>query len=405
MWLNNLWPPLANFLLLLWLCPVVARAAPWLQLSYDARQPAQLGWARDVKRYLAVLQQRNGSALQVRSRVTRGGAPRVVLWGSEGKQRGQGLGGPRQAAEQVFQRLRLLDPKRFPWATVAPLVEVVSEPAGAAVLVNGVVQGQTPLQMELPEGECRIQLELENYEPRERRLQLQAGDQFRWQETLVVEMAFLRFESPNLPMQVSLDGLAAVSTPYLVEVSAGNHSYRASAPGHHEIEGTLQVEGGRLTSVQFTPLATLLRVALHDLQAVGYEASSFSLGQWSYYTVELDRQPLIDRLLQRLQPRTTFELSDLEPDLVMRLEIQASKEEVVGQAVLFSADGATLFSCQAQRDMPFMTFDEQGSAQLRSLEVVEDLARQLLAEIPRHRERSQPPTHQSPGVRVIVEPP
>jgi len=392
-------------LLLLWLCPALAQAAPWLQLSYDARQPAQLGWARDVKRYLAVLQQRNGSSLRVVSRATQGGGPRLLLWGSEGKQRFQAGGAPRQAAEQVFQRLKNLDPKRFSWATVAPLVEVASEPPGAVVLVNGVVRGRTPLQLEMPEGECRIQLELENFESRERRLHLEAGDQFRWQETLVVEMAFLRFESPNLPMQISLDDLAAVSTPYLVEVSAGNHSYRASAPGHHEIEGTLQVEGGRLTTVQLTPLATLLRVALHDLQAVGYEANSFSLGQWSSYTVELERQPLIDRLLQRLQPRTTFELSDVDPDLVMRLEIQASKEEVVGQAVLFSADGTTLFSCQAQRDMPFMTFDQQGSAQLRSLEVVEDLARQLLAEIPRHRERSQPPTHQSPGVRVIVEPP
>ena len=405
MWLNGLWQRLASFALLLWLCPALAQAAPWLELNFDSRRPAQQRWAADVKRYLAVLQQRNGSTLRISSRSVRAGGPRVLLWGSDGKSRGQGLGGARQAAEQVFVRLGQLDPGRFPCATAAPLLDVATEPAGAGVFVNGKLRGQTPLKLELSEGECRVQLQLDAYEPRERQLSLKAGEEVSWQEMLVAEPAFLRFESPNLPMQVSLDGQESVVTPFLVEVAAGNHTYRASAPGHHELEGSLQLEGGRMTSVQFTPLAVTLRVALHDLQAAGYEGNSYSFGRWDYYVVELDREELVQRLMEKLRPRTDFEISEKDPDLVMRVEVQASKEEVVGQAALFSGEGTTLFSCQAQRDMPFLTFDEEGSARLRSLEVVEELARQLLSEIPRHRERSQPPSDQSPGVRVIVEPP
>jgi len=61
---------------------------------------------------------------------------------------------------QAFERVRrrVLAGRRYP-------VEIVSRPAGARVVVNGVPRGQTPLRLELPPGPQYLRLELEDYSP------------------------------------------------------------------------------------------------------------------------------------------------------------------------------------------------------------------------------------------------
>lgn len=140
-------------------------------------------------------------------------------------------------------------------------LRVVSEPAGAHVLINGVEKGVTPCTLErIREGEHTLSLRLEGYRPLTHTLTLSAG-----------ETVPLSFPLERLPAGLTVSTIPEGARLYvddvfrgetdltLSDLPAGAHRLRVELPGHAEetrmvtlVSGATQVEEFRLRVVQGT---------------------------------------------------------------------------------------------------------------------------------------------------------
>ena len=77
-----------------------------------------------------------------------------------------------------------------------------------------------------------------------------------------------------------------------------------------------------------------------------------------------------------------------DANVLLKVQVQSSKEEVVGVVTVVDAQGQTLEQFTAQKDMPFLTFDEEGSAQHRAREVMDEITRFLLEALPKYSKLS-----------------
>ena len=66
-------------------------------------------------------------------------------------------------------------------------------------------------------------------------------------------------------------------------------------------------------------------------------------------------------------------------DCGLKLQVQADQYQVVGELAVLDAKGERVQTFKAQRDMPWLTFDSEGSARKRADQVVNELVDQGLA--------------------------
>jgi len=298
------------------------------------------------------------------------------------------------AVEGAFQCLALQAPNLVKQVRLRTGLAITSQPAGARVVVDGQESGTTPCELDLRPGHHSLEIRQENHQAVRREFNLELGQMVRQQVELLAQGSYLRVESGGIPLEVSVDGGPAAPTPALLDVKAGQHHFRAWAPGHYAAEGDVNVPPEQLTSVQITLAPARLRVALGNFQAEGYTGyTTRSSGSGAYYRtweepyqVYINANPIKDKLRGAL---SHYDLIDQDPDCVISIQILSDKDHIQGQASVADGQGRVRQTVQSQRDMPFLSFDEQGSAQKRAEEVADDLLTQILPILAQYQPQSE----------------
>lgn len=133
------------------------------------------------------------------------------------------------------------------------IVDIVSDPAGAEVTVNGIVRGRSPLQVtDVPKGRATVQFKLDGYANEVRELSVNAGDR----QTLSVVMQ-------GLPGTLSLVSLPEGARFYVndefrgktqVTVSSlkpGTYKVRAELDGYGTVERDVELANGASRREEF----------------------------------------------------------------------------------------------------------------------------------------------------------
>ena len=130
------------------------------------------------------------------------------------------------------------------------VVECVTEPAGATVLVNGISRGETPCTIsKVPKGYATFVFKLKGYEEEKRELRIAPGD--RQSLSLSLQGRPAKFAIISYPdgARVTVDDNYAGKTPLtLSPIKPGVHTLKAELAGYAPVFKTVVIEnGGELT--------------------------------------------------------------------------------------------------------------------------------------------------------------
>lgn len=155
------------------------------------------------------------------------------------------------AAGVFVFRARLMTPRSAQAAVPSGVVSLNSRPAGAAVVIDGVSRGVTPLELELPAGTHDIVFRSASSE---RRIALKVDPTTRMSENVDMPAAaattgVLEITSDPSGARVSMDGTAAGVTPLtLRSVAAARHTLVISNGGS-SVNRSVEVASGMTASV------------------------------------------------------------------------------------------------------------------------------------------------------------
>ncbi len=160
-------------------------------------------------------------------------------------------------------------------------LEVLSEPNGATVLIDGVRMGQTPLRLEnlTPGVQVKVMVEGSNLRGQEETVELVSG------EVHVLDFGELDYTTGVLLLTIYLSGskpVPSIAEDIQVEVGdrvlggdaqlevslrTGTQTLKVTHPDYHPFEGELVIEDGAFTEAvaDLRPLPARLRVHLPDL--------------------------------------------------------------------------------------------------------------------------------------------
>ena len=146
---------------------------------------------------------------------------------------------------------QLFDYELLPgWADVS----VSSQPAGAAVHIDSVMLGVTPLQLEVMAGEHRIDVSLENYKPVSMQQEITAGTDVRL-DTIVLIPADGQLSVSSTPAgaTISVAGVFHGTTPATLSLSSEEpHSVRLSKPGYRQVDKPIQLAPNEVQQLAVT---------------------------------------------------------------------------------------------------------------------------------------------------------
>jgi formylglycine-generating enzyme required for sulfatase activity len=223
---------------------------------------------------------------------------------------------------QLPQRLELsLQPA---WADIT----IASEPAGAAIVVDGEVRGETPATVEILEGERQLELRKAAYTTHLEELVVTAGQaQELGPFTLVPADGLLSVSSEPGGANVTVDGEFRGQTPLEVELSPGrSHRINLSRPGYRRHNSSVELAAGSsdelhvelapllgVVNLRVSPAGARVRVAGRSR---GTGSQRLSLPAYEQ-TVEVSL-PGYNTVRQRVTPR---------PGLEQALEIKLQTEQ------------------------------------------------------------------------------
>lgn len=130
---------------------------------------------------------------------------------------------------------------------------VNSEPAGAAVLINGINRGTTPCRVErIPGGVVQLGLQIEGCEPHTREITLAAGEVQELTINLQPLPAGLRIVSIPERARVYMNNEFRGLTPLELEgLTAGEHRFRLDLAGHESMVRNLNLVPGTTVTEEF----------------------------------------------------------------------------------------------------------------------------------------------------------
>jgi formylglycine-generating enzyme required for sulfatase activity len=165
------------------------------------------------------------------------------------------------------------DEQAFDFALVPGWSDVFisSIPEGAAVSVDGKAAGRTPLTIELPQGNYRLQISAEGFKPWQTQLavapnqpqslkdiRLQAGD------------GTLALQTRPAGANITIDEKFIGKTPLKVELSANTeHEIRISKAGYENVSRRVQVATGKIkeVAVDLKPIMGIVRFTVEPADA------------------------------------------------------------------------------------------------------------------------------------------
>ncbi len=145
------------------------------------------------------------------------------------------------------------------------LLTIVSQPAGATVLVDGAARGQTPLaDLPLEAGEHTLLLQAERYLPVEQAVQV-TGRNISQELALELAPAWAEVTIDSLPpgAAILVDGETLGATPAVLELIAGERQLILQLAGYADWQRALVIEAGRplqLETARLQPAAGVLEL-------------------------------------------------------------------------------------------------------------------------------------------------
>lgn len=135
----------------------------------------------------------------------------------------------------------------------AATLTVNSQPAGAAVLVNGSNRGKTPCTIDaLPSGEVQLELRLDGYAVYRQPVQISAGQTFRVDATMTAQPGDLQIVSTPEKAKVYVDNQLRGETPItLGGLEPTDHRVRVELKGFEPEARTVAVKAGGKVTEEF----------------------------------------------------------------------------------------------------------------------------------------------------------
>lgn len=133
------------------------------------------------------------------------------------------------------------------------VIDVITEPAGAEVTVNGIVRGRSPIQVkDVPKGRATVRLRMAGYAEETRELAVNAGDS----QTLSVSLKGLAgtLGLTTLPPggRLYVNGEFAGKSPVtLFKLAPGDYEVRAEAEGYAPLTRTVTIANGASAREEF----------------------------------------------------------------------------------------------------------------------------------------------------------
>ena len=129
---------------------------------------------------------------------------------------------------------------------------IASEPAGATLQVDGEILGKTPLEVELIQGERKLELSLEDHKVMSLKQWVQAGtDLILGPFKLQTLDGKLIMSSVPAAASLSVDGVFQGTTPLSLSLTSGvEHELRLSKPGYERFDEKLRLGPGEEKSIE-----------------------------------------------------------------------------------------------------------------------------------------------------------
>ena len=132
------------------------------------------------------------------------------------------------------------------------ILDIVSDPVGAEVIVNGVSRGVTPVKVErVPRGIATITLKMEGYEDLNREVRITAGDRQNMSVRLKGRPTRLTVVSIPEKARVYVDDQFQGRSPVNVSLEGGSHRVRAELPGYAPMSRTVNIPNGGTVTEEF----------------------------------------------------------------------------------------------------------------------------------------------------------
>lgn len=420
--------PFGLMLLLLALGSGLARAEPGVAVILDSRQSGQSDLSARARRFVTILIRQNeladyqfslktidlatpaGRDFQREFRLRGRDLPALGYYQRQGNRLElrnlvRAYQSPQEAAEDMFRCAQVEAPGLITSTSVFTGASLESQPVGALVLQGEIELGTTPCHVSLAPGRHQLTLTHPDCLPETLTLNLKAGDHSEQRLELTRCPSQLTVESSGQALEIHLDGQPLGSTPVTVPTVAGSHHLRATAVGVFALEVDLRAEPNKRMLAVLQPSPLLVRVGWAGLEAEGYRYRrtayaypTVSLGYgwgrrgcgnwggwggYGYYaipymveeSVQLSAFDLTEQVDSQLKKsaRLTLVEGGRSADCLLRYQVQALQGEVVGELSLLDPRGEALQSFAARREMPWLTFDTEGSARKRAGEVVDEL--------------------------------
>ena len=142
------------------------------------------------------------------------------------------------------------------------ILECVTEPAGATVLVNGIEQGTTPVEVMIPRGRVELTFRREGYKDVVQDVRMSVpGERRKLELKLDGRPACLTVTTEPDKAKVYLDGNYKGVSPVTVEsVVSGTHEVRVELSGHAPVSRTVQLANGETVTKTFKMESVLGRI-------------------------------------------------------------------------------------------------------------------------------------------------
>lgn len=132
-------------------------------------------------------------------------------------------------------------------------VQVLSDPPGADVTLDGTIAGKTPITLEhLPAGEKKLRLTAKGHLPHESAVNVDPKRTVTLQFTLSPLKGVLQIKSTPVGSDVTLDAQSAGQTPLSIDVTPGTHQIKVSKTGYVDFEREVTVSDDRPVPVIVT---------------------------------------------------------------------------------------------------------------------------------------------------------
>lgn len=166
------------------------------------------------------------------------------------------------------------------------VLDLVSDPIGAEVTVNGILRGRTPLSVEkIPKGTTTVKFRLEGFKEDVREVRMNAGDRQTLSVSLVGYPGTLHLISVPPGAMFYVNGEARGQSPVSIpSLSPGDYEVRCAKEGYGELSRTVTIKNGAAAREEFRLSSVMGRIEVRtsppgaeillDGRKVGYSKAS-----------------------------------------------------------------------------------------------------------------------------------